>query len=147
MTPSQTCVDLVKSFEGCKLTAYPDPASGNDPWTIGWGSTGPDVHCGLAWTQEQSDSRLIADVARVGRSVANIVGDTTQNRFDAMVDFAYNLGVGNLMGSTLLKLHKAGDYAGAADQFQRWDKGAGKVMPGLLRRRLAEAQLYQKVSA
>ena len=146
MTPSQACVDLVRSFEGCKLSAYPDPASGNAPWTIGWGSTGPDVHCGLDWTQEQADSRLIADVARVGRSVANIVGDTTQNRFDAMVDLSYNIGIGNFMSSTLLKMHKAGDYEGAADQFQRWDKGAGKVMPGLLRRRLAEAQLYKGAS-
>ena len=104
------------------------------------------MHCGLDWTQEQADSRLIADVARIGRSVANIVGDTTQNRFDAMVDLSYNIGIGNFMSSTLLKMHKAGDYAGAADQFQRWDRGAGKVMPGLLRRRLAEAQLYKGAS-
>ena len=146
MTPSKSCVDLVKEFEGCKLTSYPDPASGLAPWTIGFGSTGPDVHPNLTWTQQQCDDRLIADVARVGRSVDKITGPTTQNRFDALVSFAYNLGVGNLMGSTLLRMHKAGDYAGAADQFQRWDKGAGKVMDGLLRRRLAEAQMYRGAS-
>lgn len=68
---------------------------------------------------------------------------TTQHQFDAMVSFAYNVGIGNLTKSTLLKLHKAGNYAGAADEFATWNKAAGKVMAGLTKRRAAEAALYR----
>jgi GH24 family phage-related lysozyme (muramidase) len=76
--------------------------------------------------------------------VAGAIGaaPTSQHQFDAMVSFAYNIGVANLAGSTLLKLHKAGDFAGAQQQFGRWNKAAGKVLPGLTRRRAAEAALY-----
>lgn len=151
MKPSDACSKLVQQFEGCEkkrpdgnMQAYPDPASGGDPWTIGWGSTGPDIKQGVIWTQQQCDARLAADLAEFSASVADAIGGaaTTQNQFDAMVCFAYNVGLGNLRGSTLLKKHKAGDYAGAADEFGRWNKAAGKVMAGLTRRRAAEAALY-----
>ena len=145
MTPSKACADLVKSFEGCVLKAYPDPATGGDPWTIGVGATGPGIAKGVVWTQEQADDRLMADLGRFGRGVWNAIREkeTTQNRFDALVSFAFNVGLGNLLSSTLLRKHVAGDYAGAADQFSRWNKAAGKVMTGLTRRRAAEAALYR----
>lgn len=145
MTPSKACADLVKSFEGCVLKAYPDPATGGDPWTIGVGATGPGIAKGVVWTQEQADDRLMADLARFGRGVWNAIGEkeTTQNRFDALVSFAFNVGLGNLLSSTLLRKHVAGDYEGAAAQFIRWNRASGKVMAGLTRRRAAKAALYR----
>lgn len=151
MTPSQQCISLIQTFEGCAkkrpdgtFSAYPDPGSGGDPWTIGWGSTGTDVKPGVTWTQQQCDDRLAHDVAAFAAKVAAVIGtaQTSQHQFDAMVSFAYNLGVGNLQTSTLLKKHKAGDFAGAAQEFGKWNKAAGKVMAGLTRRRAAEAALY-----
>jgi lysozyme len=151
MTPSDNCLDLIKEFEGCAkphpgggFGAYPDPASGGDPWTIGWGTTGVDVKQGMVWTQDECDTRLASDVARFAAKVSStLAGATTnQNQFDALVCFSYNVGIGNLQSSTLLKLHKAGDYPGAKAQFVRWNKAGGKVMNGLTRRREAEAALY-----
>lgn len=136
--------DLIKSFEGLRLKAYPDPATGGDPWTIGYGATGPDIKSGLVWTQAQADARFKADSDKFAASVAALIGaaPTTQGQFDALVSLAYNIGTGNLKTSTLLRLHKEGDYAGAKGQFCRWDKANGKVMAGLTRRRAAEAALY-----
>lgn len=139
--------DLIKSFEGCKLVAYPDPGTGGDPWTIGWGTTGPDIKKGLVWTQEQADKRFTAHVAEFAEKVWKALDGAavTQNQFDAMVSLAYNIGPTNFKNSTLLKMHKAGNYVGAASQFIRWNKAAGKVMKGLTRRREAEAKLYAEV--
>jgi len=151
MTPSQSCTKLIQQFEGCAkknpdgtFAAYPDPGSGGDPWTIGWGSTGADIKKGVVWTQQQCDERFSTHVDEFGGKVAAALGGaaTTQHQFDAMVSFAYNVGVGNLQSSTLLRKHKAGDYAGAAAEFAKWNKAAGKVMAGLTRRRAAEAALY-----
>jgi len=151
MNPSNSCNKLIQQFEGCAkkgpdghFAAYPDPASGGDPWTIGWGSTGPDIKKGVVWTQAQCDERFTKHVAEFAERVAAALGGakTTQHQFDALVSFAYNLGVANLQSSTLLKKHKAGDYAGAAAEFAKWNKAAGKVLPGLTKRRAAEAALY-----
>ena len=153
MTPSAACVSLVQQFEGCatrqsdgSFKAYPDPGSGGDPWTIGWGSTGADIKPGVVWSQSQCDDRLSRDLTTFATKVATLLGTakTTQNQFDAMVSFAYNVGVTNLGNSTLLKLHKAGNYADAANQFALWNKASGKVLPGLIKRRAAEAALYAK---
>jgi len=151
MTPGQSCTNLIQQFEGCakkradgSFEAYPDPGTGGDPWTIGWGSTGADIKKGVVWTQAQCDDRFSQHLGEFGRNVAKAIGTapTTQHQFDAMVSFAYNVGVGNLQSSTLLKKHKAGDYAGAAAEFAKWNKAAGKVLPGLVKRRAAEAALY-----
>ena len=153
MIPSQSCTKLIQQFEGCAkknpdgtFAAYPDPGSGGDPWTIGWGSTGADIKKGVVWTQQQCDDRFSAHVDEFGAKVAAALGGaaTTQHQFDAMVSFAYNVGVGNFQSSTLLRKHKAGDYAGAALEFAKWNKAAGKVMAGLTRRRAAEAALYAR---
>lgn len=141
MTPSKQCADLVKSFEDCRLTAYmPTP---NDVPTIGWGSTGPDIKLGMTWTQQQADDRFAQDLAKFAAGVERAVGTATQGQFDGMVSLAYNIGLGNFGSSTLVKKHKAGDYAGAADQFARWNKQKGKVLNGLTRRRAAEAAMYR----
>ena len=144
-------VALIKASEGCakrradgRYDAYPDPGTGGDPWTIGWGSTGADIRRGTVWTQKQCDDRLLEHLADFSAAVAAVIGGTptTQAQFDALVSFAYNVGVANLRSSTLLKKHKAGDHIGAAAEFAKWNKAAGKVLPGLVKRRAAEALLY-----
>lgn len=140
---------LIKSFEGCakkrpdgKFEAYPDPGTGGVPWTIGWGSTGPDIRKGVVWTQAECDARFAKHiqhfVADVNTALAG--APTTQNQFDALVSFHYNTGA--IFRSTLLKLHKAGKFALAADEFGRWVSAGGKRMNGLVRRRKAERDLY-----
>lgn len=145
---------LIQQFESCgklrsdgRYGAYPDPATGAAPWTIGWGATGTDVKPGAIWTKAQCDQRFAADGACFARQVASMIGlaPTSQNQFDAIVALTFNIGVGNLAASTLLARHKAGDYAGACAQFARWNKANGLAMAGLTRRRAAEAALYGKV--
>ena len=147
---------LIKRFEGCArrrpdglYEAYPDPGTGGDPWTIGWGATGPDgndgrIRKGTVWTQAQCDARLEADVARHADEVARAIGNapTSQAQFDALVSFHYNTGA--IARATLTRLHKAGDHAGAAREFARWVRAGGKVLPGLVRRRAAEEALYRQ---
>lgn len=145
MQVSQRGIDLIHSFEQCRLTAYPDPGSRDGtPWTIGWGSTGPDIKKGTVWTQAQADARFEADLSKFAAGVTNSLEGrpTTQGQFDALVSFAYNVGLGAMDMSTLMKMHRAGDFAGAKAQFARWNKNDGKVMNGLTRRRAAEAELY-----
>ena len=144
-------IKLIQSFEGCakkrsdgSYDAYPDPATGGDPWTIGWGSTGPDIKRGVVWTQKQCDDRFVSHAGEFAAKVEKALGGaaTTQHQFDAMVSLAYNIGMGNFSASTLLRKHRAGDHAGAAAQFAVWNKANKKVMAGLTRRRAAEAALY-----
>ena len=134
---------LIKQFEGCRLAAYPDPGTGDDPWTIGWGATGKGIGPGTVWTQKQADARLVADVARHAAEVLRAIAKapTTQGQFDALASFHYNTGA--IGKATLTRLHVAGDHAGAARQFARWVFAGGKVMQGLVRRRAAEAELYR----
>ena len=134
---------LVKSFEGLRLKAYPDPATNGDPWTIGYGSTGPHVHPGLVLTEPQCEELLVNDLWRFEQAVTRLTaGHGTDNQFAALVSFAFNVGADNLRTSTLLRKHNEGDYAGAQKQFWRWNKAAGRVMAGLTRRREAESALY-----
>jgi len=143
MTPSPACEALIKGFETCVLRAYmPTP---NDRPTIGWGSTGPDIALGMTWTQAQADARFAHDLGEFAAGVADAIGaaPTTQGELDALVSLAYNIGLANFRGSTLLRLHRQGDHDGAAAQFARWTRQAGKVLHGLERRRAAEAKLYR----
>lgn len=150
-------IALIKAFEGCHrirpdglVEAYPDPGTGGDPWTIGWGATGSGLHGtvtkGTVWTQEQCDERLEADLERYAGMVRTVLGDapTTQAQFDALVSFHYNTGA--IRTATLTRKHKAGDYAGAANEFGRWVNAGGRVLKGLVRRRAAEAKLYRSGS-
>jgi lysozyme len=142
-------LSLIKQFEGCRLTAYPDPGTGADPWTIGWGATGPGIRKGVTWTQDEADARLAKDVERFADGVTKAIGDarTTDAQKAAMISMAYNVGVSAFAGSTLLRKHKAGDYSGAADEFEKWNRAAGKVLAGLTRRRQAEAAMYRGLAA
>lgn len=135
---------LIKPAEGCELVAYPDPGTGGDPWTIGWGATGPGISKGVTWTQAQADQRLVEDLAKFAAGVDKALAGApvTGRQKGALVSFSYNVGLGNLGSSTLLKKHRAGDYKGAAAEFAKWNKAAGKVLNGLTKRRAAEAAVY-----
>lgn len=153
MRTSQHGIAVAHYFESCKLTAYPDPGSKNgEPWTIGWGHTGPEVKRGLVWTQEQADAAFLVDITRFERDVTQLVKvPLTQGQFDALVLFAYNVGsdidadtiAEGLGDSTLLRKLNARDYDGAALEFRKWNKNDGKVMRGLTRRRAAEECLFR----
>ncbi|RJY09029.1 lysozyme [Aurantiacibacter aquimixticola] len=149
-------IALIKRFEGLArkradgtIAAYPDPGTGGEPWTIGWGATGRDHVTGgrigpdTVWTQEEADARFLADVKRYAAEVDAAIGDTptTQAQFDAMVSFHYNTGA--IGKATLTRKHRAGDHAGAAREFDRWTYAGGRKLKGLARRRAAEAKLYR----
>ena len=140
-TYSPNGLALTQQFEGLRLTAYQDQVG---RWTIGYGHTGPNVHGGMTITQDQASQLLQSDVAGAVTCVNNAVTTLiTQNQFDALVDFVFNLGCASLLSSTLLRLINTADYADAAPQFLRWDHAGGVVVPGLLTRRQAEMTLFQ----
>lgn len=145
VTAINVAAELIKDFEGCRLKAYPDPGSGGDPWTIGWGATGPGIRRGVVWTQAQADGRLATDLVGYEAGVMKALAGApaSDNQRGALISMAYNIGTGALASSTLIKKHKAGDYAGAAAEFARWNKASGKVLAGLTRRRAAEAAVYR----
>jgi lysozyme len=134
---------MTQQFEGLVLTAYQDQGG---VWTIGYGHTGPDVQSGLTITQDHASILLESDVAASVACVnRGVTVEISQNQFDALVDFAFNLGGGNLLSSTLLRLVNAGNFADAAPQFLVWDHCGGVANAGLLRRRQAEMDLFQTV--
>ena len=139
MKISKNGLDLIKHFEGCELEAYKCPAG---VWTIGYGHIKTAVE-GMTITQHQADEMLIEEMNEYEGYINNSVRvDLTQNQFDAMVSWVYNLGNGNLNASTLLKVLNSGDYAGVPEQILRWNKAGGRVLEGLTRRRQAEADLF-----
>jgi GH24 family phage-related lysozyme (muramidase) len=148
-------IALIKRFEGCArlrpdgmIEAYPDPGTGAEPWTIGWGAAGRDgfhggrIGPGTRWTQAQCDERLAQDLLRYAAEVTAAIAaaPTTQSQFDALVSFHYNTGA--ITRATLTRKHLAGDYQGAAREFARWNRAGGRVLKGLVRRRAAETELY-----
>jgi lysozyme len=134
---------LTKASESCELKAYPDPASGGDPWTCGWGETGPDIDKNTMFTQQQADTRFTSRMLRIGAVVDSLVKVTlTAYEKAALCDFAWNEGTHALETSTLLKLLNEGKYALAADQFKDWNLAAGKIMPGLVTRRHRDFDLF-----
>jgi len=141
MKISQAGLDLIKRFEGCELEAYQDAVG---IWTIGYGHTGSDVHKGLKITQAQADAILAKDVERFASGVAaNVRVALTQSEFDALVSFAFNVGLTAFRTSTLLKLlNDNSDRSVVATQFLRWNKAGDKVLEGLTKRRNAEKELF-----
>lgn len=140
----QLATKIIAKWEGCRLSAYPDPATGGDPWTIGYGATGPGIEKGVTWTQEQADARLAKDVREFQAKVYRLLKrDPTDHQLAAMTSLAYNVGLGNFGGSTLLRKFNAGDVVGASEQFTRWNRANGRVMTGLSRRRAAESRLFE----
>ncbi|EQA1641825.1 lysozyme [Enterobacter hormaechei] len=144
MQTSEKGIALIKDFEGCRLTAYQDSVG---VWTIGYGWTQPvngkPIRAGMTIKQETAERLLKTGLVSYESDVSRLVRvGLTQGQFDAMVSFTYNLGARSLSTSTLLRKLNAGDYAGAADEFLRWNKAGGKVMNGLTRRREAERALF-----
>lgn len=139
MNISEDGIEIVAFFEGRKNAAYPDPATGGSPWTIGIGHTGEEVVAGLTWTDAQVDEAFRADIARFEAGVTRALKlPPSQSQFDAMVALAFNVGVTAFTNSTLVRMFNMNQIDAAADQFLRWDKAAGKSMKGLRRRRAAE---------
>ena len=148
------CADaLVKPFEGYArrlpngdCTAYPDPATGGDPWTIGYGCTGRDVREGTVWSLGQAESELNKHLIQFSAGVLNLspgLAKEPPRRLAAIISFAYNCGLGNYRISTLRKRVNAQDWSGACEEIVKWNKAAGRVMRGLTRRRQAEAALLR----
>lgn len=147
MITSEKGIRLIKQFEGCRLTAYPDPRTGGDPWTIGYGWTHPvdgkPVKRGMTIDQATADRLLKTGLVGYENDVLKVAKvKLTQGQFDALVSFAYNVGSRAISTSTLLKKLNDGDIKGAADEFLRWNKAGGKVLNGLTRRREAERALF-----
>ena len=133
------CIDAVKRFEGCRLFAYRDSAG---ILTIGYGHT-RNVTAGKAITQKQADELFNDDMAAVEKQVESLGLTLTQGQFNALCSFVFNLGIGNLKASTLLKLIKAG--AAAVDiqnEFGKWVYSGGKKLSGLVKRREWEARQW-----
>lgn len=140
---------LIKQFEGCELTAYRD---GGGVLTIGYGHTGPDVFEGRIITQHEAECLFDEDVAKFVDGVNRLVTvPVNQNEFDALVSFAFNVGLDidadtkaeGLGDSTLLRKLNDSDYDGAAAEFVKWNKDNGKVVAGLTRRREYERTLFE----
>jgi GH24 family phage-related lysozyme (muramidase) len=142
---------LIKPFEGyarkladggCK--AYPDPASGGEPWTIGFGSTGPNIGPDTVWTRQQAETALelhiLYFISKLLILSPNLI-NATPRQIAAIISFAYNCGLGNYRISTLKKRIDSENWEGAAKEILKWNKARGRVLPGLTRRRTAEAAL------
>jgi len=138
---------LIKGFETLQLVAYQDEKG---VWTIGWGHTGADVHRGLVWTMEEAETHFLIDTATAVSDVNGSLGlarKLTQNQFDALVSFTFNVGGPAEAHSTLIRFVNAGQDAQAADEFLKWDHVGKKVSAGLDVRRHAERALYLSTKA
>ena len=139
MKTSQAGIDLIKSFEGLRLTAYADPVG---VWTIGYGHTA-GVKEGDQISQSQAEDLLRADLEEFEEGVRDAVQvSLTQQQFDALVSLAFNVGLGAFRRSTLRRRLNAGDYEGAAQEFARWNMAGGRVLHGLTKRRAAERDMF-----
>ncbi len=141
MKVSQDCIQLVKYFEGFEDTAYLCPAN---VWTIGYGRT-RNVKEGDKVTEVQAERDLLEELEEFKHQVLDSVKvELKQNELDALTSWTYNLGVGNLKSSTLLKKLNAGNKDEVPAEIVRWNKANGKVLAGLTKRREAEAELWAK---
>lgn len=142
MNISKNGIDLIKKFEGCRLTAYKCPSG---VYTIGYGHTS-GVKKGQRITQRQAEAYLREDVAKFENGVNKYVSaPLNQNQFDALVSFSFNCGLTAFKNSTLRKKLNAKDYEGAGKELLRWNKAGGVVLDGLKRRRNAEKALFDKI--
>ncbi len=133
--------DIIKRFEGCKLTAYKCPAG---VWTIGYGHTS-GVKEGMVISEGEAFARLMMDMQEAGGSIEKLVKVTlNDNQFAALVSFVFNVGAGAFRKSTMLTLLNGNAYRGAAEQFGRWTKAGNQVLPGLVKRRAAERALFER---
>lgn len=136
--------ELIKTFEGCRLTAYKCPA-GKD--TIGYGHTGPDVQPGMVISQEEADRLLDADIKRVSCAIARLLRrPLSASQMAALISFVFNVGEEAFRKSTLLDVINKGFDDTAALEFLKWTKAGGQTMQGLVRRRVAESAKYRSGS-
>lgn len=139
MRYSKQGMALTEQFEQCRLVAYQDSAG---VWTLGWGHT-QGVEEGMTCSQEQADQWLLDDVQEAVNTVNRLVKiGLTQEEFDALVDFVFNVGSGNFERSTLLVNLNSNEIEAAIGEFEKWDMAGGRVIAGLLRRRDAEKALF-----
>lgn len=139
MQTSNTGIELIKRFEGCRLNAYQDSVG---VWTVGYGHT-KNVKKGMLITQDQADKFLKEDLKVYENYVKTYVSyNINQNQFDALVSFTYNVGGGNLQKSTLLVYLNQGKITLAANEFDKWTYAGGKKLTGLVNRRKAEKELF-----
>ena len=142
MILSNNGVKFIADFEGKKLAAYKDIVG---VVTIGYGHTGPDVKMGQVITEQQALDLLAKDVSKFATGVTQLVKvPITQNQFDALVSFSYNLGLNTFQHSSILRLINSGKPVQAAAVIKQYDHAGGKVVAGLTRRRLAETALFLK---
>lgn len=145
-TTASAGLTMIKDFESLRLNAYDD---GVGVWTIGYGTikypNGVRVKKGDVCTIAQAESYLSNDLKTFENAINKLVKvPLTQNQFDAIASLVYNIGETNFSTSTLLKKLNAGDYTGASNEFPRWNRGGGKVLNGLVRRRAEEQKLFNK---
>jgi lysozyme len=137
---------VVKYFESLKLRAYPDPATGGKPWTIGYGHTGPDVYQGLAISQTMAEKLLDLDLTEAEAAVNKYAHNLTQGQFDALVDMVFNMGPGFLKPDNINgdfdDFIASGNTAEIRKRIPQFRMAAGKVMKGLVRRRAADLALW-----
>jgi len=144
---------LIKPFEGLArkradglVQAYPDPGTGGRPWTIGWGATGPEIVEGTVWTMKQCEDALDYHIQYFAQGLVKLspaIKDEPGRRFAAVLSWVYNCGLGNYRISTFKKRIDAKNWDGAAEECMKWNKAAGRVLPGLTRRRAAEAVMMR----
>jgi len=149
MKTSDAGVALIQEFEGLRLTAYLCPAK---VWTIGYGHTSsagePSVVPGMKITRPKATQILKSDLDKFERGVEGLVKvELEQNQFDVLVSFAFNCGLGALKKSTLLKRVNAGRFDAVPAELMKWTRGGGKVLPGLVRRRRAECEMWRSLDA
>ena len=148
MKISQTGINLIKQYEGCRHHPYQDSVG---LWTVGYGHLLGDGHTlsdtdNRTFTDEELDEFLRSDIARFEHGVSTYCTVLlTQGQFDALVCFAYNLGLGTLQRSTLRTKLNASDYDGASQEFLKYTKAGGVVLKGLVARRQAEYQLFTRI--
>ena len=146
---NQAAIDLIKEFEGFRANAYRDAVG---VWTIGYGHTSragdPKVKPGMRITRAEGEHILKKDVAKFAAGVERVLGDDADklndNQFGAIVSFAYNVGIGNLKRSSVLKAIRRGDLDAVPSKLKLWNKAGGKVLKGLVRRRKAEGELFMR---
>lgn len=135
---NEALLELIRRFEGLRLKAYYCPAG---VLTCGYGSTGPDITPTTSWTIEQAEARMAKDAAVHAAAAQKLCPGLQGDAHAALADFSYNLGAARLAGSTLRRKVNAGDWPAARDELRKWVRGGGRVLPGLVIRREAEAKL------
>ena len=142
MRTSEVGIKLIKGFESLRLKAYQDSVG---VWTIGYGHTGEDVQAGMRISTDEAETLLKHDLRRFEAGVSLFVRpELNQNEFDALVSFTFNVGLGAFGKSTMQRLINEGRWVEAAEEFPKWNKAGGKILSGLIKRRAAERELFER---